>query len=217
MKKNLPSKKSLDFSPGEIFLNRDLSWLDFNERVLSEAADPSVPALERLRFCAIVSSNLDEFFMVRVAEIARLARRYPNRKFPDGLTAANLLIQIRERVLRQKSRQAVILDEIFQELKRHGISIYNHLEAHRALDAEIRKGLPEISVVTRKSRDPFPHLKSDCLHVFVRFPGEYAILTIGDREKRLVPLSARKSLCVLPWPRDGFASKPRSFFRKRRS
>ncbi len=192
MKKNLPSKKSLDFSPGEIFLNRDLSWLDFNERVLSEAADPSVPALERLRFCAIVSSNLDEFFMVRVAEIARLARRYPNRKFPDGLTAANLLIQIRERVLRQKSRQAVILDEIFQELKRHGISIYNHLEAHRALDAEIRKGLPEISVVTRKSRDPFPHLKSDCLHVFVRFPGEYAILTIGDREKRLVPLSARK-------------------------
>ncbi len=184
----------MHFSRGELFLNRDLSWLDFNERVLSEAEDPSVPALERLRFSAIVSSNLDEFFMVRVAEIARFARRLPNRKFPDGLTSANLLIQIRERVLRQKSRQAVIVDEVFQELRKHGIFIYNRLEAHRALDAEIQKRLPKISVVIRKSRDPFPHLKSECLHVFVRFPGEYAILTIEDREKRLVVLPSQKNL-----------------------
>src|SRR5277367_1897137 len=65
------------------FLNRDLSWLKFNDRVLNEAGDPSVPPLERLRFATIVSSNLDEFFMVRVAEISRLARRAPLRKFPD--------------------------------------------------------------------------------------------------------------------------------------
>jgi polyphosphate kinase len=183
------------FLPGETIFNRDLSWLDFNERVLSEAADVSVPPLERLRFAAIVSSNLDEFFMVRVAEIARLARRFPNRKSPDGLTASNLLTQIRERVLRQKSRQAVVVDEIFGELNRHGIHIYSRLDAHRTLDLEIRKRLPKIKSVIRHSKDPFPLLESERIHVFIRFPGEYAILTIQGREERLISLhSAKRSL-----------------------
>ncbi len=183
------------FLPGETLFNRDLSWLDFNERVLSEAADASVPPLERLRFAAIVSSNLDEFFMVRVAEIARLARRFPNRKSPDGLTASNLLTQIRERVLRQKSRQAVVVDEIFSELRKHGIHIYSRLEVHKALDLEIRKHLPKIKSIIRHSKDPFPLLESERIHVFVRFPGEYAILTIQGREERLISLhSAKRSL-----------------------
>src|SRR5690242_3320197 len=69
------------------FFNRDLSWLLFNDRVLDEAADAAVPPLERLRFATIVSSNLDEFFVVRVAEIQKLARRFPLKRFPDGLTA----------------------------------------------------------------------------------------------------------------------------------
>ena len=88
---------------GRLF-NRDISWLAFNERVLEEAADPSVPALERLRFCAIFSSNLDEFFMVRVADAARLARRSPSARAADGLSARRLLGQVRERVLRLKAR-----------------------------------------------------------------------------------------------------------------
>ena len=71
--------------------NRDLSWLSFNERVLEEAADPAVPALERLRFAAIVSSNLDEFFMIRVAEIAKLARRSAAKRLPDGMRARQVL------------------------------------------------------------------------------------------------------------------------------
>src|SRR5437762_1756524 len=76
---------------GGQLLDRDLSWLNFNERVLSEAADPSVPPLERLRFLTITSSNLDEFFMVRVAEIARAARRRPTHKYSDELSASRVL------------------------------------------------------------------------------------------------------------------------------
>lgn len=190
--KSLAARKNFGFLPGETLFNRDLSWLDFNERVLSESADASVPPLERLRFAAIVSSNLDEFFMVRVAEIARLARRYPNRKSLDGLTASNLLTQIRERALRQKSRQAVVIEEIFEDLKKHGIHIYSRLETHKALDLEIRKRLPKIKMISRKSKDPFPLLESERIHVFVRFPGEYAILTIQGREERLISLRAGK-------------------------
>src|SRR5579883_1354868 len=102
------------------FLNRDLSWLRFNDRVLEEAASEDVPALERLRFASIVSSNLDEFFMIRVAEIARLARRFPLRRFPDGMTASQVLAQIRDHVLRQKARQAAILEDIFRALEQAG-------------------------------------------------------------------------------------------------
>ncbi|MBI3553620.1 MAG: polyphosphate kinase 1 [Elusimicrobia bacterium] len=174
------------------FLNRDLSWLKFNDRVLAEAADPRVPALERLRFCTIVSSNLDEFFMVRVAEISRLARRYPLRRFPDGLTAAKALAQIREQVIGQKARQASVLEDIFAALEGEGIRIHADFQGHSRLDREMKARLPEIKYVLRKSSEPAPpSLMSERLHVYVRFPGEYAILTLQDREARLIELPRR--------------------------
>ena len=74
MSRNDATATAPDLSlPGERMLNRELSWLDFNARVLAQAADPDVPLLERVRFCSIVSSNLDEFFMVRVAGLLRQA------------------------------------------------------------------------------------------------------------------------------------------------
>jgi polyphosphate kinase len=171
------------------FLNRDLSWLSFNDRVLDEAADAAVPPLERLRFATIVSSNLDEFFSVRVAEIQKLARRLPHKRFPDGLTAAKVLGQIREHVLRQKGRQAAVLADILRALDRSGIRIYSDFtEGMPGLDREMTPRMPEIRFVMRKSSEPPPRLLSERLHVFVRFPGEYAILTIQDREGRLVRL-----------------------------
>ena len=171
----------------DAFVNRELSWLEFDRRVLEEAEDPTVPLLERLKFLAIVSSNLDEFFMVRVAEIARLARRFPLRKFPDGLTAARALTQIREQVLAQKSRQATILDDVFAALDGEGIRIHSEFENNPRLDREIRARLPEIKYVLRKSTELAPRsLLSERIHVFVRFPGEYAILTIQRSEERRV-------------------------------
>src|SRR5882762_6458003 len=80
------------------YLNRELSWLAFNARVLHEAADPRVPLLERLKFLAIFGSNLDEFFMVRVAGLRRQIASGTLHHTADGLTAVDQLAAIRERV-----------------------------------------------------------------------------------------------------------------------
>jgi polyphosphate kinase len=88
------------------FLNRELSWLDFNARVLEMAADPALPLLERIGFCSIFSSNLDEFFMVRVAGLTDQAEAGVAVRSPDGLTPQAALDEIRGRVLRLTAEQA---------------------------------------------------------------------------------------------------------------
>src|SRR6266567_2652094 len=84
--------------PSDVFVNRELSWLEFNRRVLEEAQDPSVPLLERVRFLAIFSSNLDEFFMVRVAELKRRLGAGDQVPGPDGLTTAQTMAAVAARV-----------------------------------------------------------------------------------------------------------------------
>src|SRR5438552_88734 len=103
---NPPEESGAPARPAGKILNRDLSWLHFNDRVLSEAADDTAPALERLKFATIVSSNLDEFFMVRVAELAKRAKRQRGRFMNDESSPARVLSQIRGHVLRQKGFQA---------------------------------------------------------------------------------------------------------------
>ncbi|MBI5200239.1 MAG: polyphosphate kinase 1, partial [Elusimicrobia bacterium] len=174
----------------ERFFNRDLTWLQFNERVLGEAADKTVPVLERLRFAAIVSSNLDEFFMIRVAEIARIARRMPGFRYPEGMTVAQVLAQVREQVLAQKARQAAVLQDILETMAKKGIVIQQDFETDRSMDADIRAKLPKLSFCMRKTSEPLPWLESSRIHVFIRFPAQYAILSIDEREARMVELQA---------------------------
>src|SRR6186997_746939 len=88
------------------FLNRELSQLDFNARVLELAGDESVPLLERVNFCSIFSSNMDEFFMVRVAGLMDQVAAGVVRRSPDGLTPQTTLTQIRQRTLRLAAEQA---------------------------------------------------------------------------------------------------------------
>src|SRR3954471_12200604 len=99
------------------FANRELSWLDFDSRVLECAADPRVPLLERAKFCAIFSQNLDEFFQVRVAGLADQVVARLGRVSPDGKPPSDQLRAIARRVGELVDRmEHLFLDEIVPEL-----------------------------------------------------------------------------------------------------
>src|SRR3954447_13779880 len=105
-------------------LNRELSWLDFNERVLALAADETMPLLERVKFCSIFAANLDEFFMVRVAGLMDQAASGLPVRSHDGLTPRETLAAIRTQVEAQTSRQSRIWRKtIGPRLEREGIVI----------------------------------------------------------------------------------------------
>ncbi len=93
------------------YINRELSWLEFNQRVLEEAQDPSQPLLERLKFLTIVSSNLDEFFEIRVAALKQMLENRSDAHGPDGLRPGETLAAIRKRVQRMVSDQYVLLHQ----------------------------------------------------------------------------------------------------------
>ncbi len=103
------------------YLNRELSWLEFNQRVLDEANDQKLPLLERLRFLAITASNLDEFSMVRVGGLKMLAKQDVRRRDPAGLTPRQQLSAIGRRMQRLLSAQYACLQELEPLLAEAGI------------------------------------------------------------------------------------------------
>ena len=147
------------------FINRELSWLEFNSRVLAQAEDPSVPLLERVKFCAIWSSNLDEFFQVRVAGLKdQLAGQFTGTT-PDGRTAAQQLHEIRIEVDDQMDRAARCLSGLTVELADAGIEILDWDD----LDDEDRKFLsgefddriyPVLTPLAVDLGHPFPYISN---------------------------------------------------------
>ena len=120
----------LDTTPNTGLVNRELSWLEFNRRVLEEAQDPSVPLLERVKFLAIFSSNLDEFFMVRVAGLKRSIRAGEVAAGPDGATPAETLQAITRRIHELVVEQhRCFLEEIQPLLAAEGILLHETFNA----------------------------------------------------------------------------------------
>ena len=150
--------------------NRELSWLKFNERVLAEAADKSVPLIERLRFASIFTSNLDEFFMVRVGSLFDLNMMAPDDiENKSGMTPAQQLDKVFEAVRPLITRRDEIYRELTQELAQVGVAEISYeslTESQRAYVHEYYRNniRPILSPQIIDRNHPFPHLKNKDLY-----------------------------------------------------
>jgi polyphosphate kinase len=156
------------------FLNRELSWLEFNQRVLAEARDPANPALERLKFFCITSSNLDEFFQVRVAGLKQQIESGVNTPGNDGLTPVQTLRATHERIRRMVHEQYLCWrEELVPELARQGIRFIPPAQLGEAdlkwlenfYHSEVRPVLTPLAI---DPTHPFPQLLNKSLNIIVQ-------------------------------------------------
>jgi polyphosphate kinase len=155
------------------YLNRELSWLDFNARVLALAEDPALPLLERVNFLAIFSRNLDEFFQVRVAGLKEQLSAGLATTAPDGIGAAELLHTIRARVTEMVNRQTrLFVSEIVPNLDREGIRLVDYSELDGESLAHIerffeQRVFPVLTPLAVDPAHPFPFISSLSLNLVV--------------------------------------------------
>lgn len=161
------------FGP-EHFLNRELSWLEFNHRVLEEALRPDNPLLERLKFFCIVSNNLDEFFEIRVAGLKQQVETGVTERSPDGRTPRQTLAAIRRRVCQMvRDHNACWRDRLAPELARHGIRFLRTSDLNAAdrqwLEHYYRTTVrPVLTPLAIDPAHPFPLLVNRALNLVVR-------------------------------------------------
>jgi polyphosphate kinase len=167
-----------DLDAHELYLNRELTWLAFNSRVLHEGEDPRTPLLERVKFLAIVSSNLDEFFMKRIGGLMQQVGAGVTELSPDGRTPTEQIDACHEVVRDLKERQRKLALELAGELARQGI----HLSRYDALAADqkalvreyyLQNIYPLITPLVMDPAHPFPFISNLSLNllVTVRTPG----------------------------------------------
>jgi polyphosphate kinase len=190
-------------------LNRELSRLDFDARVFELASDPSVPLLERVNFCSIQSSNLDEFFMVRVAGLMDQAASGIAPRSPDGRTPQQTLVEIRQRALDLMRRQSKLWkEELCPELAGRGISIVkvDDLSAKELADLEQmfeHDVFPVLTPLAVGPGQPFPYISglSLSLGLFVRDPvteeERFARVKVPEPIPRFLTVGKREALIAL--------------------
>lgn len=198
-------------------INREISWLSFNHRVLQEAADPSVPLIERIKFLGIFSNNLDEFFKVRVASIKRIIDLGPEnrrdlRKMLGDRPKA-ILRQIQEIVLDQQAQFQEIYKGILKELEQENIIILNEKQLNPEQAEWVRNYFedevqPVLSVVLLHNVKEFPYLKDKAIYLATKLTGispdvsdEYAVIEVpSNLLPRFIELPApdnKKYLIIL--------------------
>ncbi|NWF80918.1 MAG: polyphosphate kinase 1 [Chloroflexi bacterium] len=189
------------------YLNRELSWIEFNRRVFDEARDPRNPLLERVKFLAIFASNLDEFFMIRVSGIKQQISAGVRKRSPDGLTPTEQLAAVRRTLLPLlEEERRLLIDDLLPDLRAHGIHLYNYRELNRQqrewLDDYFKRHIfPVLTPLAFDSSRPFPFISNLSLNLAVviqdREKGElFARVKVPEVLPRLVPLPPE--LCDAP-------------------
>jgi polyphosphate kinase len=190
--------------PEERYLNRELSWLDFNARVLALAADQSLPLLEQAKFLAIFASNLDEFYMVRVAGLKRRDEMGLSVRSADGLTPREQLRRINERTQQLSIRQAqVFLDSVRPALDEEGIVIVTWADLDDAERDDLstyfhEQVFPVLTPLAVDPAHPFPFVSGLSLNlaITVQQPDDggrhFARVKVPDNFDRFVELGARE-------------------------
>jgi polyphosphate kinase len=199
-----------DLTSDALYFNRELSWLEFDDRVLQLAEDASVPLLERLKFCAIYSSNLDEYFMVRVAGLHDQIDAGVDKPLQDGRTPIETLAEIRRVVREQAARQSCCLHEQLRPaLAEHGIRILGWRDADESERTRLgerfrREIFPVLTPLAVGQGRPFPYISnlSLSLGVIVRDPltGAESFARVKVPKEmlpRFVPIGDGRSFVVL--------------------
>lgn len=156
------------------YINREISWLQFNERVLQESADKRVPIIDRIRFLGIFSNNLDEFFRVRYATVKRTVDSdLTGKETLGGMLATDLLALITKISIEAQSKSLKILKDITEELKSHSIYLINETELSTDQSAFVTnyflsKVNPELTTIDLNTVEDFPMLKESAAYLAVR-------------------------------------------------
>jgi polyphosphate kinase len=191
--------------PVDRFLNRELSWLDFNARVLELAEDDSLPLLERVKFLAIFASNLDEFYMVRIAGLKRRHNTGLTVRSPDGLTIREQLELVTARTQELVARHAdVFLKDVAPRLEEKGIRIVHWADLDDASGARLREYFrdqvfPVLTPLAVDPAHPFPYISGLSLNlaVSVRDPdsgqAHFARVKVPNNVPRFVPVGPVES------------------------
>ncbi len=190
----------MEMSDPSLFINRELSWLEFNQRVLDQACDPANPILERLKFLCIVSSNLDEFFEVRVAGLKQQRQTQTLESGPDGLSARETLALVSDRTRKMVDDQYLCWrEQIKPALEARSIRFHaypdvpEHEKAHFS-DFFERTIYPVLTPIAVDPSHPFPQLLNKSLNVIVELEGEgietdIAVVQAPRILPRVVPFS----------------------------
>lgn len=185
-------------------INREISWLYFNERVLQEAADPTVPLIERIKFLAIFSSNLDEFYRVRVATLSRLASLNEKSKEILGYSPKKLLNQIKNLVVKQERKFNDLYENIIvKQLAEEKIFLLNDTQLNVSRGAFVRhhfreKLLATLVPIMLDNATALPELRDRAIYFFVKLIKDkritYALIEIPDNLPRFTVLPETNNL-----------------------
>ena len=162
-----------DLRDRSLYINRELSWLDFNDRVLQLAEDETIPLIERLKFLAIFVTNLDEFFMIRVAGVHDQVDARIDARGPDGLSPTEVLARINDRVRGLDRRHAEQFSRVvLPELGEHGVRVVSCDESgapEGAIERHFREQIfPVLTPLAVGAGRPFPYISNLSLSLIVR-------------------------------------------------